>query len=112
MALEPIQNSIAVFSRGRGHGSTRSPSARCRAALSRRLRASPSPSAQWVRLAEQPALAVVDADPPERLELFDRVEALADDPRTDPVGERLQRAQQVLPARILVDLRAERAIDL
>src|SRR5258706_15580173 len=71
-----------------------------------------SVAAQSVRLAEQPPLSEVDADLAERGELFDRGGPFTDDPRADPLCERLQRAQQVLAAGGLADLGAERAGDL
>src|SRR5262245_50334055 len=69
-------------------------------------------ASQRVRLAEQPALAEGNAEATERLQLFQRVETLADDARAEPLGKRLERAQQLLARGILVDAGHEGTVDL
>src|SRR5262245_14560360 len=68
--------------------------------------------AQRGGLAEEPALAERDAEPAERVELLEGVEALADDARAEPVGDRAERPQQLLAPRVLIDAVHEGAVDL
>ena len=55
------------------------------------------------RAAEQPALAVVDLHPPQRLELLGALDAFGDDARADLAGEGGGGAQDRLARRVTVD---------
>lgn len=63
-------------------------------------------------MAEEPALAEVDAEAAQHLELLERVEPLADHARAHLLGQLQHGGEHVLARRVLIDAGDHRAIDL